>query len=48
MQAMGFYASAQEIEDMVNEVKYSRFAEANGEEVSSISFEDLLKCKLLG
>ena len=33
MQAMGFYASAQEIEDMVNEVKYSRFAEANGEVV---------------
>ncbi|KAI8830709.1 WD40-repeat-containing domain protein [Chytridium lagenaria] len=41
MQAMGFYPSAQEIEDMVNEVKFSRIEE--GELVDSISFADLIK-----
>ena len=46
MQAMGFYATQQEIDDMLNEVKYSRFAEGQGEEVDSISFADLIKRKL--
>ncbi|KAJ3216900.1 hypothetical protein HDU67_008807 [Dinochytrium kinnereticum] len=41
MQAMGYYPSGQEIEDMMNEVKFSRIEE--GELVDSISFGDLIK-----
>ncbi|KAI8903281.1 quinon protein alcohol dehydrogenase-like superfamily, partial [Gorgonomyces haynaldii] len=46
MQAMGFYGSSQEMDDMINEVKYSRFAQGQGEEVESISFPDLIKLYL--
>ncbi|KAL2912486.1 hypothetical protein HK105_208058 [Polyrhizophydium stewartii] len=46
MQAMGFYPTNQEIDDMINEVKYSRFAQGEGEEVSSITFGDLIKLYL--
>ena len=46
MQAMGFYPSNQEIVDMINEVKYSRFSQGQGEEVDSISFHDLIRLYL--
>lgn len=42
-QAMGYYASNQEIEDMVNEVKFTRFAKGDGEEVETVSFHDLIR-----
>ena len=42
MQAMGFYPSEKEIEDMINEVKYSSVHE--GELVEGITFADLIKC----
>ena len=45
MQAMGFYPSDQEIEDMKNEVKYSRFTGLEGMEASHVDFDDLIKCK---
>lgn len=43
MQAMGFYPSNQEIDDLINQVKYSRFAQGKGEEVDWISFPDLIR-----
>lgn len=50
MQAMGYYPSNQEIDDLINEVKCnfiliadSRFAQGEGEEVDSITFHDLIK-----
>ena len=45
MQAMGFYATQQEIDDMVNEVKYSKITEGVSEvEVDTITFTDLIRC----
>ncbi|KAJ3107825.1 Cilia- and flagella-associated protein 251 [Phlyctochytrium planicorne] len=41
MQAMGFYPSGQEIEDMINEVKFSKVED--GELVDNITFTDLIK-----
>ncbi|KAJ3086997.1 Cilia- and flagella-associated protein 251 [Physocladia obscura] len=41
MQAMGYYPSEHEIENMLNEVKYSSLSE--GELIDSISFPDLIK-----
>jgi Ca2+-binding EF-hand superfamily protein len=41
MQAMGFYPTEREIEDMLNEIKFSSLAK--GELVESISFADLIK-----
>ncbi|KAI8920548.1 WD40-repeat-containing domain protein [Entophlyctis helioformis] len=46
MQAMGFYPSNQETDDMINEVKYSRFAQGEGEEVDSITLSELIKLYL--
>ena len=43
MQAMGFYPSSQEKDDMINEVKYSRFIQAEGQEVTRINLPDLIK-----
>lgn len=46
MQAMGYYASQQEIDDMVNEVKYSKITEGTSDlEVDTITFAELIKCK---
>jgi hypothetical protein len=45
MQAMGFYASQQEIEDLMNEVKYSRYTEAKGDPADAVTFDELIKCK---
>ena len=44
---MGFYPSNLEMDDLINEVKYSRFAEGEGEEVNKITFGELIKCNLL-
>jgi hypothetical protein len=45
MQAMGFYATQQEIDDMVNEVRYSKITEGISEvEVDTITFSELIKC----
>ncbi|KAJ3253758.1 Cilia- and flagella-associated protein 251 [Boothiomyces macroporosus] len=46
VQAMGFYPSNQEIDDMINEVKYSTFAQANGKEATDISLHELIKLYL--
>jgi flagellar biosynthesis component FlhA len=50
IQAMGYYPSNQEIDDLINEVKCksslmvdSRYAEGKGEEVESMTFHDLIK-----
>jgi cilia- and flagella-associated protein 251 len=43
MQAMGFYPSEKEIEDMINEVRYSAVTE--GALIETISFGDLIKCE---
>jgi hypothetical protein len=42
MQAVGFYPSQREIEDMLNEVRFSGI-EKNSGLVDSITFEDLIK-----
>ncbi|NXY49225.1 CF251 protein, partial [Ceuthmochares aereus] len=42
MRAMGFYPSEKKIEDMINEVKLSKYADT-GEQVTQINFEDFLK-----
>ena len=45
MQAMGFYATQQEIDDMVNEVRYSKITEGISDtEVDTITFSELVKC----
>ncbi|XJO78238.1 hypothetical protein BDV3_002714 [Batrachochytrium dendrobatidis] len=46
VQAMGYYPSNQEIDDMINEVKYSRFSQGEGKEVESITFPELIKLYL--
>ncbi|KFO75804.1 WD repeat-containing protein 66, partial [Cuculus canorus] len=42
MRAMGFYPSEKKIEDMINEVKFSKYADT-GEQVTQINFGDFLK-----
>jgi hypothetical protein len=46
MQAVGFYPSLSEIEDMVNEVRFSGI-ERNEGLVDSITFEELIKCMVV-
>ena len=45
MQAMGFYPSKQEIDDMVNEVKYGKFVDGETVPVTDINLDDLIKRK---
>ncbi|NXU34962.1 CF251 protein, partial [Drymodes brunneopygia] len=42
MRAIGFYPSEEEIEDMINEVKFSKYADT-GEEVAEINLGDFIK-----
>ncbi|NXC80310.1 CF251 protein, partial [Cercotrichas coryphoeus] len=42
MRAIGFYPSEEEIEEMINEVKFSKYADT-GEEVTKINLEDFIK-----
>lgn len=43
MQAMGFYPSNQEIDDMINEVKYGKLMDGETRPAVDIKFEDLIK-----
>ena len=43
MQAMGYYPSKQEIDDMLNEVKYGKFLDGETTPVTDINFDDLIK-----
>lgn len=43
---MGYYPSNQEIDDMINEIKYSRFAQGNGQDVTEINLNDMIKLYL--
>lgn len=47
MQAMGYYPSKQEIDDMLHEVKYGRFVEGETEPVTDINLDDLIKRTLI-
>ncbi|XP_056360609.1 cilia- and flagella-associated protein 251 [Oenanthe melanoleuca] len=42
MRAIGFYPSEEEIEEMINEVKFSKYADTR-EEVTEINLEDFIK-----
>ncbi|NXX44238.1 CF251 protein, partial [Tricholaema leucomelas] len=42
MRAMGFYPSEQKIEEMINEVKFSKYVDT-GEQVTKINLEDFIK-----
>ncbi|NXJ95248.1 CF251 protein, partial [Corythaixoides concolor] len=42
MRAMGFYPSEEEIEEMINEVKFSKYADT-GEQVTKINLGDFIK-----
>ncbi|NXM91497.1 CF251 protein, partial [Oenanthe oenanthe] len=42
MRAIGFYPSEEEIEEMINEVKFSKYVDT-GEEVTEINLEDFIK-----
>ena len=42
MQAMGYYPSEHEIDNIINEVRYSK-VEANCGLINTINFEDLIK-----
>ncbi|NWU75357.1 CF251 protein, partial [Onychorhynchus coronatus] len=42
MRAIGFYPSEEEIEEMINEVKFSKYVDA-GEQVTEINLEDFIK-----
>lgn len=42
MRAIGFYPSEEEIEEMINEVKFSKYADT-GEEVTKINLGDFIK-----
>ena len=44
MRALGHYPSEQEIEDMINEIKFSRYVDT-GEYVSNIDLGTFIKCK---
>jgi hypothetical protein len=44
MQGMSFYPSSQEIDDMLNEVKYGRIADGETKPVTDINFDNLIKC----
>ena len=45
MRAMGFFPSEEDIENMVNEVKFSK-VDLVGQIVSEINLEDLVKCTI--
>ena len=44
MRAMGHYPSEQEIDDMVNEVKFSEYVDT-GKYISEINLGDFIKCE---
>ncbi len=44
MRAMGHFPSEQEVEDMINEIKFSRYVDT-GEYVSHIDLGTFIRCK---
>ncbi|KAJ2996485.1 Cilia- and flagella-associated protein 251, partial [Globomyces sp. JEL0801] len=46
IQAMGYYPSNMEIDDMINEIKYSRFSEGETEEVKEVTLNEIIKLYL--
>lgn len=43
VQAMGYYPSNQEIDDMINEIKYDRFNTSLGQEVEGVGLDELIR-----
>jgi cilia- and flagella-associated protein 251 len=43
MRGLGFYPSEQEIDDMINEVKFSKYVDTN-EYVDAIDLNEFIKC----
>jgi hypothetical protein len=43
MRALGYYPTEREVDDLVNEIQFSKFVDT-GEYVDNFSVEDLIKC----
>jgi hypothetical protein len=40
---MGYFPSKQEIDDMINEIKYGRFHSGQGQDVDEIELDEIIR-----